>query len=326
MKHWSQFWRSTNSLSSFSEGIAVEGYSAEIKEFWETSVAELGKNAVLVDIGTGNGALAVLMNDYSKAQKLSWQIHGVDAAEIKPKALEESNDIFKGRFDGIEFHPETDMAKMPFEDASVDCVVSQFAFEYGDESAVLAEIMRVLKPGGRFVMMGHHKKSAVHKSTDVGVKVLHHIMHETPLFAQAELYLAIATQALTNMDARAYQGTNEGQAIGRTVEWLLQYVQDKYKKEEEKLWVTDVCRRVINLLAEATTVEKAKENMRQLNIQYQLLTGHIDRLKDMSAASRTETQIKKLVTSAKKLGAEGDYAEMKQHDDVFAWTAQFVKQ
>src|SRR5690554_3952693 len=149
MNHWSQFWRASSSLSSFSEGAAADGYSTEVKDFWENAVKGLDKKAVIVDIGTGNGAVAVLLNDYRKATKQSWQLHGVDAADIAPKDLESANEALKGRFDGIEFHPKTNIDTMPFEDASVDCVVSQFAFEYGDESAVLKEIMRVLKPGGR---------------------------------------------------------------------------------------------------------------------------------------------------------------------------------
>ncbi len=325
MKHWSQFWRASSSLSSFSEGAAAEGYSAEVKDFWENTVKTLDEKAVIVDIGTGNGALAVLLNDYRKAAKLKWQLHGVDAADIAPKDLEEANESFKGRFDGIEFHPKTDMSAMPFADASVDCVVSQFAFEYGDESATFKEIMRILKPGGRFVMMGHHKKSTVHKSTETGIQVLQYILHETPLFIQAELYLRIASQALKSMDIKGYQATQEGQATGKTVEWLLTHLQDKYKKEDEQMWVADVGRRIVKLVSELKTADDANQALRELNIQYQLLTGHVLRLQDMTAASKTEAQVKKLITAAKKENATGEYDTISFGDEVFAWLLTFDK-
>lgn len=325
MKHWSQFWGASNSLSSFSEGDAAEGYSAEVKDFWVDAVKGLDKEAVIVDIGTGNGALAVLLNDYRKEKKQNWQLHGVDAAEIAPKDLEKTNESLKGRFDGIEFHPKTDMSAMPFDDASVDCVVSQFAFEYGEESAALNEIMRILKPGGRFIMMGHHKKSVLNKSTETGIQTLQYILHETPLFIQAELYLRIASQALKSMDLQAYQATQEGQATGKTVEWMLHHIQDKYKKDDEKVWVSDVGRRVVNLVSEAKTAADADRAMRELSIQYQLLTGHVLRLKDMSLAAKTEAQVKKLIAAAKKVGAAGEYNEMLLDGEVFSWVVKLEK-
>ncbi|MCO4322546.1 class I SAM-dependent methyltransferase [Aliidiomarina quisquiliarum] len=325
MKHWSQFWRASSSLSSFSEGAAAQGYSGEVKDFWVDAVKGLANDAVIVDIGTGNGALAVLLNDYRQAEKLNWQLHGVDAADIAPKDLEAANESLKGRFDGIEFHSKTDMSAMPFADASVDCVVSQFAFEYGDEKEVLNEIMRVLKPGGRFIMMGHHKKSTVHKSTETGIQVLQYILHETPLFIQADLYLRMASQALRSLDIQAYQATQEGQAAGKTVEWLLYHIQDKYKKEDEQMWVADVGNRVMQLVSEPKTAAEASQAMHDLNIQYQLLASHILRMQDMAAAAKTETQVKKLITAAKKVGAVGEFDVMMADDDVFAWLLTLEK-
>ncbi|HEV8247425.1 MAG TPA: methyltransferase domain-containing protein, partial [Polyangiaceae bacterium] len=47
-----------------------------------------------------------------------------------------------------------DASKLPFSDASFDYVSSQFCFHhFSDKAAVLAEIERVLRPGGRYVML-----------------------------------------------------------------------------------------------------------------------------------------------------------------------------
>lgn len=325
MKHWSQYWNAVHSLSSFSEGSAAEGYEAEIKNFWIQASDGLEQEAVIVDIGTGNGALAVLFNDYGKEQKRQWQVHGVDAAVIAPQELEKRNSQLAGRFAGIEFHAETNMAAMPFADASVDCVVSQFAFEYGDEEATLKEIARILKPNGRFVMMGHHKKSLLHHSTETGLNVLQHTLHETPLFIQAELYLRLAAQALQQVDIATYQASQEGMATGKTVEWLLHYIQDKYQKADEKIWVTDISRRVINVISEVKNATQAAQGLRELNVQYQTLVGHALRLKDMTAAAKTETQMKKMVSTAKTVGLVGTHECIEIKGDVFAWAGSFVK-
>lgn len=325
MKHWSQFWNASNTISSFAEGEAATGYTADVNAFWEKSVDGLAKDAVIVDIGTGNGALAVLLNDLRKKQKTAWEIHGVDAAEISPAKLEERAPEFKGRFDGIQFHANTDMASMPFADASVDLVVSQFAFEYGEQSAVLKEVLRVLKPGGRLVMMSHHKKSSVHKSTELGIEILKDIVTGSPLFIQTDLYLRLTADALQHISLADFQKTQEAQAAGKTIEWILEQFRAKYSKDEQKAWVADVGRRVLDIINAAQSSQQATELQRQLFIQHNLLTGHIQRLEDMTQAASTEAQVKKLISAAKKAGADGDFESFDVEGEVFAWTVGLQK-
>jgi len=174
-------------------------------------------------------------------------------------------------------------------------------------------------------MMAHNKKSIVHKSTETGIQVLQYVLNETPLFSQADLYLRMGSQALKSMSVKAYQATREGQTTGRTVEWLLTHVQDKFKKKDEQGWVTDVNRRVVNLVSAVTTAADANQAVNDLGIQYQLLTGHILRLKDMCAAAKTEAQVKKLITAAKKAGATGEYDVMMADENVFAWLVTLEK-
>ncbi|RTE85912.1 MULTISPECIES: class I SAM-dependent methyltransferase [Gammaproteobacteria] len=325
MKHWTQFWKASRSLSSFAEGKSSQGYADEVKAYWENIAKDLPKDAVIVDVGTGNGALAVLLNDLKKEKKTNWTIHGVDAAEVFPQELEKAVPEFKGRFDGVQFHGETSMTKMPFDDNSVDLIVSQFAFEYADEKEALAEALRVLKPSGRLAMLAHHKKSNVHKSTETGVEVIDYIVGKTPLFIQADLFLRFASQGLTQMDKQQFESTQEAQATGKTTEWIAEQIREKFKKEEQDVWVTDILRRVFTLMGAADSAEKAKQAGRELSGHYDLLLGHQFRLKDMLESAKTESQVKKLITAAKKSGAEGDYESFNVEDETFAWAVSLQK-
>ena len=87
MQHWTDYWKNTNALNSFAEGEQGSGYSNEIADFWNSQFKSLSKGSTLVDLGTGNGAVAVLAQLYSEANQSNFQVYGIDAADIPPKKL-----------------------------------------------------------------------------------------------------------------------------------------------------------------------------------------------------------------------------------------------
>ena len=113
------------------------------KDEWEWLDAHLPKAAGLhvLDIGSGNGAL---LNALSERIKYG---AGVDESEaILQKAQQRS----AGR-GNLEFQ-KVSSPSLPFEDASFDFVISLMSFRYLDWDPLLAEVKRVAKPGGRFLI------------------------------------------------------------------------------------------------------------------------------------------------------------------------------
>lgn len=325
MKHWSQYWKTANALSSFAEGEAALGYEAEVKSFWENSIGDLPDEATIVDIGTGNGALAVLINEYGKANGKKWTIHGVDAAEIDPDQVAARNEGLKEKLDGITFHGQTDMAALPFKDGSVDCIVSQFAFEYADQEPALKEALRVLKPGGKLVAMSHHKKAGLIKESQSGIKVLDHVLNNTPLFIQADLLARMASQFLEANSFEKWQQSQFGQATTKTTQWIMATIQQEYSKDEERRWADDVIGKVANIMQSVTTADTAKQAVERLAIQYSLLQGFRLRLEDQLNAAYTESSVKKLIKAVEKEKATGGYQPFELSDETFAWTISIQK-
>jgi ubiquinone/menaquinone biosynthesis C-methylase UbiE len=74
------------------------------------------------------------------------------AADISPAMLERARGNAARRgLDQIEF-VETDVASLPFEDASFDlCLCLNSLHNFPDPRAAIAEVARCLKPGGRLV-------------------------------------------------------------------------------------------------------------------------------------------------------------------------------
>lgn len=153
---WARLWR-TGVLHSCAVGIQGN-YDREILDFWHARFAGLVDGQVLVDVGTGNGAIPLLARQAAQRQGIALRIHGVDLADIDP-----ARDVPGGaqRYEGIRFHPRTSMTRMPFADGAVSLLCSQFAFEYAPHAEAAREILRVIGDRGAAAMIVHSTDSVI---------------------------------------------------------------------------------------------------------------------------------------------------------------------
>lgn len=326
MKHWSLYWNNVPSLSSFSEGEAKRGYGGPVNDFWQRHFADLPKGAKVLDVGSGNGALAVLASDYSEDKKLALDVHAADAAMIDPKQIFSGDDEMLKKLAKITFHTETPMEKLPFEDNSVDLVISQFAFEYADQNPALKEILRVLKPAGRLVMMSHNKASSLVKDSAAGNEVYKYSLLETPLFMQADFLIRTAGQWLSQ-NPKSYdewQKTSFGNTTTQTTRWIMLQLHERFQEEHQQVWVHDITSRVARTLSELTK-NNIEERVRMLGGHYNALNSHQLRLADQLEAAWDEKEVKAFLKAVKKAGAEASYENFKVEEDDLAWTVEVKK-
>lgn len=325
MKHWNNHWQYSRSLSSFAAGDKDAGYQPALTAMWESELASLPNEAVIVDLACGNGALAVVVSEYAQKHGKNWHIHGVDQADINPSAhLKDVPEVAK-RVTGIEFHGNVDMVKLPFADSSVDCVLSQFGIEYGDTAAATAEVLRVLKPGGKFVAIAQHKRALLVKQAGQGVVIFEHILKQTPLFLQADLFLRLAAMQLEKMSFAEWQKNQACLASRRTLEWIMQQLQEKYNKPEERVWLNEIFGRVLELINYADTTEKAMQAAEYMLISFNMLQDHQQRLVDHGNAALTAATMKKLVKGFEQGESESNASEFNIDDQLFAWLLKAQK-
>jgi ubiquinone/menaquinone biosynthesis C-methylase UbiE len=109
-----------------------------------TATAHLKAGEVVVDLGSGGG-----LDVFLAAKKVgpTGKAIGID---MTPEMIDRARrNTKKQGLDNVEFHLAT-IDKLPLPDASVDCVISNCVINLApDKPAVLREIFRVLKPGGR---------------------------------------------------------------------------------------------------------------------------------------------------------------------------------
>jgi ubiquinone/menaquinone biosynthesis C-methylase UbiE len=144
-------------------------YGGEIATQWNRFFRGLENQASILDLATGNGAIALLALDCSDRLGRSFQIDAVDAAAINPV---ETLPELASRLARIHFHCGVRCENLPFEAASFDAVVGQYALEYADVCEAMAEVARVLKPGGRVMFITHSQDSEVFENTLIQLAAL----------------------------------------------------------------------------------------------------------------------------------------------------------
>lgn len=98
-----------------------------------------------LDIATGGGHTALAIAPHVKS---------VVASDFTPQMLEAAREFITGQGVSNVTFEIADAENLPFEDASFDIVTCRIApHHFGDVQSFCSEVARVLRPGGRFVLM-----------------------------------------------------------------------------------------------------------------------------------------------------------------------------
>nr|WP_281378032.1 class I SAM-dependent methyltransferase [Chiayiivirga flava] len=169
-------------------------YAGAVAAFWQGRFAACDDGALILDVGTGNGAIPRLALDHARRLGRQWRIHGADIAAIDPAQV--GTDA--ANYAPLQFHPGVSMARLPFDDGSVDLITGQYALEYTDIDASVREFARVLRRGGGCAFVLHRTGSVVLRATDPQLDDCRFLFVEARLYQRARelaTYLARANTA-----------------------------------------------------------------------------------------------------------------------------------
>lgn len=147
---WSAYWAAGRLHSCI--GSYDGNYTGAIGHFWSAVFTRLPSGCRVLDLGTGNGALPLLLSGQA-AGRFEFRMDAVDLSSIAP-AWHSAE-----QYPAIQFHPGVEMERLPFDGGSFDLVVSQYGLEYAKWPEALLECMRVLKPTGSAAFVIHHADS-----------------------------------------------------------------------------------------------------------------------------------------------------------------------
>ncbi len=136
------------SYDTLRESIESPAFSYRLHEYTNF------KGGKVLDVGSGNGYVL------SRYAREGAETFGID---ITPTAI----NLCRKRFDLMGLRGDfrvADAEALPFEDATFDGVCSMGVLHHvPDTERAVAEIFRVLKPGGRLIVMFYHRNSAQYR-------------------------------------------------------------------------------------------------------------------------------------------------------------------
>jgi SAM-dependent methyltransferase len=180
---WDQYWRDGRLASCGGE--AGANYQPAIAEGWRRFFGSMANGARVLDICTGNGAVARLAAEVASARNARVTIDAVDAAELHPMGMGAGADM-------IRFLPRTPAEHLPFPDDSFDFIVGQYAIEYTELDRTLAELQRVSHPHARLRFVTHASNSIVVQGARAQLADVQRLV-QTGIFETAEALVRTTT-------------------------------------------------------------------------------------------------------------------------------------
>lgn len=177
---WRDFWKQDCRASCLPDNPATE---REIAAAWQGWLGEAADGSRLLDVATGNGIVLAWAAAAGRERGRRYALTGVDLADIDPPAFvsELDPDLAAAHFVG-----NTGAEALPFADAEFDLVTSQYGLEYAGLDAALAEVARVLAPGGRLVWLAHCETSEVVRQHRAEARELELLLGDAGLLAAME--------------------------------------------------------------------------------------------------------------------------------------------
>lgn len=314
MQHWDDYWQNTKALNSFAEGEQGSGYNGTIAEFWYKQFSALPAQARVLDLACGNGALAVLAQQFNN----EFEVYASDAAQVNPLGHYTEQDSVYSLLQQIHFFPSMPSEQLSFADQAFDAVYSQFGFEYGDTEKTLQQVRRVLKLSGRFTALIHHSSSFITKDCQDGIDTLAYFLaEENGLYRRVRDFAKICQNLAANPTLVPEQQRFLQQ---HSQQLMLQFRACQQQLTTSQLdWFSELAQPLVAVLS----------NWRQLNPalidkQQQRQQVYLQRLHDQIAAAWDEQKVSELQQSFSPHWHAVTCTPVYEQNNVLAWRLELV--
>jgi SAM-dependent methyltransferase len=304
LEHWEAYYRGGALATCPTE--PAGGYDRELREAWVAFFSELPEAAWILDVGTGNGVVAMIARETAIELGRDYRIHATDLARIDPpRHLPDG----RQRLAGIEFHAGVATEALPFEAEQFDAVSGHYALEYNRADAALAEIGRVLRPAGRARFILHHADSLL-------VRNAHHsLRHADWVLKETKIYRLLRRHVEAERKSRhAARGT------WRELNLAARYLTEGMREPNASLIIgvtLDAVQKLLDLRGRLTPVAVEREITRVENE----LRASVRRLHDLVDRARTEADMAALEATARSAGFEVLERALQHHagDNLVGW-------
>lgn len=316
-ERWNRYWE--HGFVTSCSGAFSGNYEGTLKAVWERFVAECPPGSRVLDLCTGNGAIAMIANQIGRSRDLSLEIHAIDSATIRPlDTVRQDRDLLEG----ICFHSETPAESTPFPDSFFHAITGQYAFEYTDEAGCIAELARIAAPGCRLQLVIHHTGSVVIETSREELSNGALIMEQTRVFDLAEALIKRVGAARTTAEKQALSTDPEAesgrQALNTAVESLSRAAGTSPHPELLQLALDRIAR------AYRALGSGPAEALGRLAAGREEIHANLARLQDLMGAARSPDDIARIVDGLEQAGFLVQKPQELRHDGVplMGWLVQ----
>lgn len=283
--HWAAYYRG-GALVSCPVNAGLN-YDQEVHEAWVAFFAALPDGARVLDIGTGNGAVALIALETAAERSRRFRVAAVDLADIDPPRYVPDGERLLA---GIEFSGGVSTEALPFGAASFGAVSGQYIVEYTDTAATLRECARVLVPGGSCQFILHHADSIVVSNARESLGQARVAMSPDGLVAEFRRYCELSDSP----QEAAEDARRRFIALGRQLE-------ERASESDNPLFLNFVLQSITTLLEHRVQLGKSGL-LEQLSGLEQSVADWVLRLEDLVSAALTEKDMQAVVAEAVDAG------------------------
>lgn len=293
--HWSSFWRQ-GFITTFGAS-KPNNYEGVVRQFWREKFVELPVEARILDIATGNGAIATIAAEVSHELRKNFFVAATDLAEISDKLAADTEDLELRK--NICFHSHIPCEKQPFDDGSFDFASSQFGFEYSNTDLATKEMRRVLVPGGQFIAISHHVDSELIRAAAVELDVYRYALDELDLFGRVRKYMG-ALGDLRGSPKKLAKALEKAKPYSRDVNEGMDLFRQRHPDDECSKDIVGA----IDYLAQGARQATREQRLAAVDAAADDFRFARARLQDMAGAALGEEQIDHLQMTANAVGFE----------------------
>ncbi|MEN8251128.1 MAG: class I SAM-dependent methyltransferase [Bacteroidota bacterium] len=306
-EHWTSYWQ-TGVTGSF--GAQEPKWYKEILEpFWQDIFSSLPQKAEILDVATGNGAIARIAALSSKNNDREFSITASDKARQKPAETNYDN--------GIKYLLNSPTENLEFPGHQFDLITSQFGIEYSDIKKSLPTLFKHLKPGAELIFIAHNSQSIICNESREELNQYRSILDEQPIFKKLDQLITSMGEIRSRSDLAALKSNRSADKSREAFNRLVAKLTARYS---EGIVIADLLKQINPIFKQmmmAPVSEKLKfSNTIKLNMQQARL-----RLQDMVSAALDEKGVKQLLLLAENTGFECSEASKLEDDSthLLAW-------
>lgn len=323
-EQWSRYWRS-DSVTTFARQFNAN-YDGEFADFWFARFAKVPDRGSIVDLATGNGAIALLAAQFARDRAKRFSIAGIDYAEIDPAGALARHAELAPLLGDVEFRSGVRIEATGLTDGSVDLLTSQYGFEYAERDAAIEEALRVLAPGGRIALILHHDESRVVELARDGLAQVQFCLQKEELDKRVVALVKVVGDARDAAARQALKNNPKAERLRQKLNASLARITERAKQyQDPEGFIGVMVPRFTKVFGEYKDASMAQK-LQFLRETRGAFDAFRERMADLGSAALSPQAFDALVAQLERAGFEIETrGPMRYRGDLMGWALEARK-